>query len=370
MSTARVATYNVLAQTLATSRYFPYSGSALQAKHRLPALTGRLLGLRADVIGISEAYPEVLASLHANGYESLFVPRVKREYGVALAYHSGRVELLQSAALDFDDVADSLIGNQGDVGGGADTFRTNSVAVFGAFRVIGAPTGEGVFVVAEAHLHWNPAQELVKSAQAVALKRAAAEFAAAHAPAKAPLIIVGDFNSMPGSWTCSILEARGGVLRTETGAAAEALVSGWNSRLPARDNDAVIAWHARLRTALAAEVGVPVPTSWPGGARPADVDDAGDAGAASDGVSDDCGTLCSAYALAGRENQITTHTATFSACLDYIYVEVKRARLRGASDGGLLRSVERVPEKGDLKGPIPSAEEPSDHLPLVAEFFV
>ncbi len=356
----RIATYNVLAQTLATSKYFPYSGTALQAKHRLPALTARLLGLRADVIGISEAYPEVLASLRASGYESFFVARSGRPYGVALTYNTSRVELLHCAALDFDNVANALVGHQGDVGGGADTFRTNSVAAFAAFRVLDAPPGEGVFVVAEAHLFWNPAQELVKAAQAVALKRAAAEFAAAYAPAGAPLFVVGDFNSMPGSWTCSVLEAPGGVPRIDAGAAAGALVGGWNTLLPARATDAVTAWHARLRESLAAELGVPVPASWTRGTGGASA-----AAAVAGGGGDARGTLRSAYALAGAENQITTHTASFSACIDFIYVEDRAGEGRGR-----VRAVARVPAKGDLQGPIPSAEEPSDHLPLAADFSV
>lgn len=365
----RIATYNVLAQTLATSKYFPYSGTALQAKHRLPALQARLLGLRADVCGISEAYPEVLASLRASGYESFFVARSGRPYGVALTFNTSRVELLHSAALDFDDVANALVEHQGDVGGGVDTFRTNSVAAFAAFRVLDAPPGEGVFVVATAHLFWNPAQELVKAAQAVALKRAAAEFAAAHAPAGAPLFVVGDFNSMPGSWTCSVLEAAGGVPRIDADAAG-ALVSGWNTLLPARVTDAVIAWHARLRESLAAELGVPVPASWmrgaAGGASVAAAAAAASEGCAAAGSGGDArGTLRSAYALVGAENQITTHTASFSACIDFIYVEERAGEGRGR-----VRAVVRVPAKGDLQGPIPSAEEPSDHLPLAADFFV
>lgn len=361
----RISTYNILAQTLATSRFFPYAGSAnLQAKTRVPRLSARLLGLNADVIGITEAFPEALAALASHGYNvSLFASREGRPYGVAIAFRSEVLELLGSASADFDDVADALAGRQGAAPGGgggggaaapelltAEAFRTNSVALFAALRLRSAPPGEGFFTVASTHLFWNPKFEPVKVAQAIALKRCAAEFSAAHAPPRAPLFAVGDFNSMPGSWVCDVLGARGGVPAVEGGAAAAALVRGWDTWGGApREGGAAEAWRERLRGALAKEAGLPLPA-----ARPPP-------GAAAAGGR---GTLRSAYALApGGENEITTNTATFAACIDFVFVEERE--VGGAPE---LLGVDAVPTKAQLQGPIPSAEEPSDHLPLVATF--
>jgi hypothetical protein len=377
----RIGTYNVLAQTLATSRYFPYSGSAnLQARNRLPALSARLLGLRADVLGVTEAFPEALAALRGGGFDtSLYAAREGRPYGVAIAFREDRVELLGSAVCEFDDVADALAGLQAGGAPAAEAFRTNSVALFAALRLRGAPPGEGTFCVAATHFFWDPRLEPVKVAQAVALKRCAAEFSAAHAPpaGRAPLFCVGDFNSTPGSWACAVLQARGGVAAVGGGAAAAAaLVRGWDARRGAgaapRGAADAEAWRQRLRAALAAEVGLPLPAApLPG------------AGAAAAGGR---GTLRSAYACAGGENEITTLTATFAACIDFIFFLDEAEGGGGGGGGGegggggggggaqngegCVVSVEPVPKKSQLAGPIPSKEEPSDHLPLLATFRV
>lgn len=66
------------------------------------------------------------------------------------------------------------------------------------------PSGRPL-LVASAHLHWNPALPDVKVAQAAALCGAAASFAARHGHAGGaeellPLVVAGDFNSLPVKW--------------------------------------------------------------------------------------------------------------------------------------------------------------------------
>ena len=69
--------------------------------------------------------------------------------------------------------------------------------------------------------------------------------------------------------------------------------------------------------------------------------------------------LTSLYTVGRSECEITTYTHTFQACIDYVYA------LGKVSPSGLTHIP--VPTKAELGGPIPSAMEPSDHLPLGVE---
>jgi hypothetical protein len=258
----------------------------------------------------------------------------------------------------------------------AEVFRTNGLALFAALRfreggagaaaaggggggdeAVGslsaadpAPSG-GSFCVGTSHFFWDPALECVKAAQAVALKLGAAEFAAAHCPGR-PLLLGGDFNSMPDSWVYNVLGSSFPAAAAPAAAAdAGAGVEQWDVQAREGAGGAgTDAWLARLQAQLRTELGAPVPKRQalqppaPGTAGPC---------------------LRSLYALArgaAGEPEVTTVTAKFSACIDYIY---------GLEGGGLelaQGSVQCVPlpTKAELGGPIPSAAEPSDHLPLCA----
>ena len=394
MPELRICAYNVLAQTLATSSFFPYASAYLKRATRLPRTLARIAALDADVLCISEAYPDVVTQVEASGYGVLYKARAGRPYGVCLAWRAATLECTRSACLDLDDVAEALGGAQAEPS--AEVFRTNSLAIYAALRFRGsggsggggggggaeaaaagggggagaaappaaadddaaaapppgappppsAPGGAS-FCVGTSHFFWDPSLECVKAAQAVALKLGAAEFAAAHCPGR-PLLLAGDFNSMPESWVCRVL---GGSFPA-AGAAGSGGEGQWD--VQAREAGArgagARAWQARLRAQLHAELGAPVPR------RPAlQPPEPGTAGPC----------LRSLYALArgsAGEPQVTTVTAKFAACIDYIY----------ALEGGGLDlapgSVQCVPlpTKAELGGPIPSALEPSDHLPLCA----
>eukprot|EP00927_Polykrikos_kofoidii_P071406 TRINITY_DN67673_c0_g1_i1.p1 TRINITY_DN67673_c0_g1~~TRINITY_DN67673_c0_g1_i1.p1 ORF type:complete len:386 (+),score=63.72 TRINITY_DN67673_c0_g1_i1:154-1311(+) len=89
----------------------------------------------------------------------------------------------------------------------------------------------------------------------------------------------------------------------------------------------------------------------------------------------------SAYADAtGMEGPITNSSSNFQGCLDYIFYHGGRGDGAGLDNGdnderpgsGRLRllGVEPLPTPEDLRPhmPLPSAQYPSDHLPLMAEF--
>eukprot|EP00004_Rigifila_ramosa_P004401 TRINITY_DN1483_c0_g1_i10.p1 TRINITY_DN1483_c0_g1~~TRINITY_DN1483_c0_g1_i10.p1 ORF type:complete len:241 (+),score=55.00 TRINITY_DN1483_c0_g1_i10:417-1139(+) len=70
------------------------------------------------------------------------------------------------------------------------------------------------------------------------------------------------------------------------------------------------------------------------------------------------------WTAAGSEPAFTNKTPDFTGCLDYIWV-AQRAAAVGWSAPEVV-SVVPVPSEAALGGPVPSAEQPSDHLPLAA----
>ena len=73
MPELRICAYNVLAQTLATSSFFPYASAYLKRATRLPRTLARIRALDADVLCLSEAYPDVVSQVEASGYGVLWI---------------------------------------------------------------------------------------------------------------------------------------------------------------------------------------------------------------------------------------------------------------------------------------------------------
>lgn len=234
MATLRVGVYNVLAQTLAKSDYFPYVlNAALKLKNRWPALQRVILELDADVLLLSELdrVDEYKTFFTSHGYELVFRRRGAKLYGNGIAYRSSKLRLVKAASLDMNDLADCLAAGiadtaawhviNGEDGGAASAeahFRKDSVGVFAALAFkeqVPASSPFGI-VVACSHLYWDPSMAAVRSAQAASLLLGASDFAASIAAdagnveaastgpsqtnaAAWPILVGGDFNSQPGT---------------------------------------------------------------------------------------------------------------------------------------------------------------------------
>ena len=218
----RVAAYNVLAQVLAKSDYFPYAGGALKLKQRWPQLQRVLESLDADVICLSEldrVEEDYRPWLAARGYALVYKRRGAKQYGNGIAYRTAKLELVAAACADLNDLADAVscgvAGTEAwhvvqghhaaddSAGTIAARFRRDSVCVYAALRLVGHPQRLGV-VVGCTHTYWDPSMSVVRSAQAAAVLLGAAEFAGAvaaqeRAPTPWPVIVGGDFNSQPGT---------------------------------------------------------------------------------------------------------------------------------------------------------------------------
>lgn len=112
--------------------------------------------------------------------------------GCATFYRADRFEKVHVQAIEFDEVG-TLPGQP------APDFQTHNVALLTLLRPIGEAGAQCAAVcVGNAHLFWDPSYEELKAAQARCLLERAAALAARLAP-DAPLLLAGDFNSVPDS---------------------------------------------------------------------------------------------------------------------------------------------------------------------------
>ncbi|GFR46881.1 hypothetical protein Agub_g8522 [Astrephomene gubernaculifera] len=211
------------------------------------------------------------------------------------------------------------------------------------------------------HLFWNPAFPDVKAFQAAALCREAAAFLRRHcggsAAQEVPVVLAGDFNSLSRKCVPDVFDPK-------LPRGPEGLVSGvyalmTRGRLPPDHPD-----HPASRR------------------RPGETanGDFRDVTLTSSGL-----RLASAYCLAhGRDPPLTTRTATFAGCLDYIFISPQHFEIEstlelpyddpsssyststeGRSSRSWYDSV-RDPLSDVAFTPIPDDVYPSDHLSLAA----
>ncbi len=223
-ATLRVCAYNVLAQNLATSKYFPSGKQALKIAKRYPLLRQRFQSINADIVCISEAFSDVVEMLRSLDYEVRFIQRHNKTYGNAIAWRSQLFEVEREATATFNDCSDAILSFPIRVPGTGvsivrDDFFTENIAMFMQFRLKDA---DSCVCVCSTHLYWDPSKDPVKVAQAqmsaslfahllanffasftsaphisCRLHLCAADFVALCGGC--PLIIGADLNSLPSS---------------------------------------------------------------------------------------------------------------------------------------------------------------------------
>jgi CCR4-NOT transcription complex subunit 6 len=329
--------------------------------------------------------------------------------GVALLWRDVALECLHASAFRFADAAPAsrLLSEFGDA----------AVAAVLRHRSSGR-----ALVAASAHLFWDPKRPEVKARQAGLLARRCASLARRHAAAAdagesmmLPVVIGGDFNSMPPAELLLQQEAAGtqhqeqqeqeqdqeaAVARAARAAAAATLPGSGVYRLltmgtlpPSHPDHPFFAANAAAAAAATASA--------------AAVDDDGAATTTTNRRSQRNGggrrrrrpaalstrglRLVTAHAAArgGAEPSLTTRTATFSGALDHIFIgprpaepdqQQQQQQQQPQSSGGDGRSapssaslpwhVEATLGLPALQGPIPDAEWPSDHLPVGADLLL
>mmetsp|Transcript_130789 Transcript_130789/g.226312 ORF Transcript_130789/g.226312 Transcript_130789/m.226312 type:complete len:269 (-) Transcript_130789:167-973(-) len=115
--------------------------------------------------------------------------KAKKE-GLAIVWDDTQVHMLKKEFVDFND--QKLVLSEQD--------RTNNGALLATF---GTNDGKNRFGLASVYLHWNPAKEDLKVRQARFLLQRLQRHAAANG--LSALILMGDFNSVPGSQVYDLL---------------------------------------------------------------------------------------------------------------------------------------------------------------------
>ncbi|EDR11685.1 uncharacterized protein LACBIDRAFT_142382, partial [Laccaria bicolor S238N-H82] len=347
--TFRVLCYNILCERCATERLYGYTPSwALAWEYRKDLILTEIINSGADFLCLQEvdiaAYEDYFTkNLAEHGYEGVYWPKSRSRTmneadrrqvdGCATFYKADRYQLVEKHLVEFSAVAMQR----------QDFKKTDDMFN----RVLGKEhlaivslmedkvTGTR-FVIANAHIHWDPAYCDVKLVQAALLvdeiEKMASHFAkypprpppsastssivqAYRTPpvytdgTKIPLIICGDFNSIPSSGVYDFLS---------------------NGTLPADHVDFKSHKYGRYT---------------------------------SEGLRHRFG-LKSAYAAPGAgEPPVTNYVPTFQGHIDYLWYSAANLGVNAILSGVDKDYLEKVVG-------FPNAHFPSDHVCIVAEFRV
>jgi endonuclease/exonuclease/phosphatase family metal-dependent hydrolase len=195
----KVASWNVLCSQYSWITTFPNcTKRELSWEARWPQLQRIITSLQADVITLQEVdhVEEYERLLHTMGYEVAYQQRPGGKVdGCLTAWRRGLFSLLAQKSISYDDLAimatsEMLIPHA--------KICKHNVALLVKLKRI----SDGIeIVVANTHLHFDPAAEDVKMLQNLNFFKVVDQFNfAPHSPTgHMPTIACGDFNSMPSS---------------------------------------------------------------------------------------------------------------------------------------------------------------------------
>ncbi|KAI8474955.1 MAG: hypothetical protein J3K34DRAFT_489391 [Monoraphidium minutum] len=388
----RAVTYNILADKWSQSQgYCPPEHLAWSS--RWPRIQAELAAYDADVMFLQAGDAGVTAGDEVEApvfeqqlrpwldptYGSLFNPRRLPpgshgpEEGVTLLWKRAAFDLLGFHAFRFADAAADLLppGGAAAAGGAsAPLLRTLARREEGAVAALLRHRASGAaLVAASTHLFWDPHFPDVKLVQAAALCRGVAAFVEGAlgpgAAGRVPVIIGGDFNSLPAKWASDPFDTvpPGGCL---VSGVYQLLVSGAvgpshqdhpSHRARARSRPGTVQEDAAPPQPAAAAAGggggggrSPSPgrrqAASPGAG--AGTGAAGQLGSGALGATtfDTSGLrMDSMHAQAlGREPPLTTRTSTFEGVLDYIFLS--RGHFRVLATLEMPYAHEQAPPEG------------------------
>lgn len=361
----RVVSYNILAQAYVKSALFPHSPSAcLRWKARSQAVLKRLLSFKADFLCLQELdefesfYKE---QLNIHGYSSVYVRRTgKKRDGCGIFFRQGSVELVSNESIYFNDlvpgvgeVEEEICTSEGTAssdegknvaGPGKETedrgdptdprvrMKRDCVGIMSAFRVPHA--SDKLIVLVNTHLYWDPDWIDVKLAQAKYLVSRVLEFQGMLTKEfqfTPPVIICGDFNSMPGDQVYNFLTSGmvNETLRSDRSTEMQIFGDGQQSNTLSQPSMSKIP-ETTLKDTVASRCSLP---------------------------------LCSLYGSVQGEPAFTNCTPEFTGTLDYIFFSPYH--LKPVS---LLELPS--PSSLDVMGGLPNYSHPSDHLPVGSDFVI
>ncbi|KAJ3226660.1 Glucose-repressible alcohol dehydrogenase transcriptional effector [Chytriomyces hyalinus] len=356
--------YNTLCDKYATPQTYSYTPSwALAWDYRKELILSEIVNYNADIVCLQEMetgqFEEYFQEyfISNNLYEGVFWPksrsRTMGEYerravdGCATFFRPDKFTLVEKHSIEFQQIAMQ----RPELRRTEDVF--NRVMVkdnIGLITVLESKDANPKFkvVVANTHLHWDPSDPDVKLVQTAMLMEEVTKIVAAHAPSaqtgppgsaprangngssvppvqQVPVIVCGDFNSLPGSGVHSLLG---------------------DGSVPAGHEDfGKYTYGAYTREGISHQLNLKsvYPPSVTGELN---------------GKSE-ASTTISSSATASASLDFTNYTPMFKGVIDYIWVSGMTL-----SVGGVLGGVDKEHVKGCVG--FPNVHHASDHVPIMA----
>lgn len=218
----RVFTYNILAENYATQERHPYVPYwALEWDYRKQRILKQLISYKADIICLQEVesrqYREYFEpEMQALGYVSVFRAKSRARTmsnsnsvdGCATFLLKSKFTLVEDHLVEFQSLALTRFAHlTGDRGGMERLMVRDNIATILVLQYQGTISSSRArgrkkpkhLILANTHIHWDPTMSDVKVMQAQFLLEEVAHIRSKIKEHNPPLIICGDFNSVPSS---------------------------------------------------------------------------------------------------------------------------------------------------------------------------
>lgn len=211
-----ILTYNVLAELYATAEQFPYCASWALAWHfRKINLLKEILNYNPDILCLQEVQSDhmvdfFLPKLREHGYTAIYKKKTKEMYtgsghtidGCATFFRDSKFALVKKYEVEFNKAAASLaetFDNPTKKSQAMNRLMKDNVALIAVLEALELPSADQrrqLICVANTHIHANKDMNDVKLWQVHTLLKGLEKIAAS---ADIPMLVAGDFNSLPGS---------------------------------------------------------------------------------------------------------------------------------------------------------------------------
>jgi CCR4-NOT transcription complex subunit 6 len=222
-----VLTYNVLADLYATSELYHYTPSwALSWNYRRQNILKEIVGHNADILCLQEVQSDHFEDFFAgelakHGYTAVYKKKTAQVFsqgtyvidGCAIFFKKDRFTLIKKYEVEFNKAALSLVESLGGASAKKDALNRlmkDNVALIVVLEAleqpgVAAPQGKRqLLCVANTHIHANTELNDVKLWQVHTLLKGLEKIAAS---AEIPMVVCGDFNSVPGSAAHNLLSS-------------------------------------------------------------------------------------------------------------------------------------------------------------------
>ncbi|XP_028809034.1 protein angel homolog 2 isoform X1 [Denticeps clupeoides] len=362
-----VMSYNILSQQLLRDNAYLYQhcrGGVLDWRHRFPNIIRELEQHSPDIMCLQEVQEDhyqdqIKPALESLGYHCEYKRRTgKKPDGCAVVFRRDRFTLVSCHPVEY-------------YRRGVPLMDRDNVGLVALLEPVAPPGAAAARVcVANTHLLYNPRRGDIKLAQLGVLLAEVGRVARLADGSTCPVVLCGDFNSVPGSPLYSFIRER----RLDYGGMAIGKVSGQEDSPRGQRLLNVPIWPPSLGVSQQCQYEE----------RPSETNESESdvpAKAATHGPQIEHGlnlaSVYSHYLKDGRKKEITTCHSKTAITVDYIFyspaagdVSVQSGRGAACDRGLLLLARLALVDEAVLQAAngLPTEHNSSDHLPLVARF--